>query len=182
MNIKAFLCLAVLLGSYTQAQCSTNITLVVGGPPGTNASLSISTGQVAKVVYAYDQGNGTSPNGASLNVTLGATTFSYPSYSTNHFRDTMLPLTASGPASFSFRSISNSAGWGVGFCTIEVSNPNESFVPSTAVVIPADSGGPVNIILESSVDMITWTAALPGTYGTSTTNRFFRVRAERAPP
>jgi len=52
-------------------------------------------------------------------------------------------------------------------------------IPSTAVAIPADNGGPVTICLESSVDMITWNAALPGIYGTSTTNRFFRVRAVR---
>lgn len=52
-------------------------------------------------------------------------------------------------------------------------------IPSNAVVIPADSAGPVTILLESSVDLITWNSAQPGTYGTSTTNRFFRVRSVR---
>lgn len=52
-------------------------------------------------------------------------------------------------------------------------------VPSNAVVIPADSAGPVTILLESSADLVTWNAAVPGTYGTSTTNRFFRVRGIR---
>ena len=50
-------------------------------------------------------------------------------------------------------------------------------VPSTAVVIPADAKGPVEVILESSADMINWVPALPGTYGASDTNRFFRVRS-----
>lgn len=50
-------------------------------------------------------------------------------------------------------------------------------VPSTAVVIPADASGTVNIVLESSTDLVTWTAALPGSYGSSTSKRFFRVRA-----
>lgn len=50
-------------------------------------------------------------------------------------------------------------------------------VPSTAVVIPADASGPVNIILESSTDLLTWTPASPGSYGSSTAKRFFRVRA-----
>lgn len=50
-------------------------------------------------------------------------------------------------------------------------------LPSNAVVIPADVSGTVNIILESSTDLVTWTAALPGSYGNSTTKRFFRVRA-----
>ncbi len=52
-------------------------------------------------------------------------------------------------------------------------------IPSNAVVIPADAGGPVQVLLESSTDLITWNAALPGSYGTSTTNRFFRVRTLR---
>lgn len=49
--------------------------------------------------------------------------------------------------------------------------------PSNAVVIPADATGPVKVILESSTDLITWTEALPGSYGNSTSKRFFRVRA-----
>lgn len=49
--------------------------------------------------------------------------------------------------------------------------------PSNSVVIPTDATGPVNVILESSTDLVTWTAANPGTYGASTTKRFFRVRA-----
>jgi hypothetical protein len=50
-------------------------------------------------------------------------------------------------------------------------------IPSTAVVIPSDSGGPVNILLESSPDLINWYPSMPGQYGASYTNRFFRVRA-----
>jgi len=49
--------------------------------------------------------------------------------------------------------------------------------PTSAVVIPTDATGPVNVILESSTDLVTWTEANPGTYGASTTKRFFRVRA-----
>ena len=50
---------------------------------------------------------------------------------------------------------------------------------ASTVVIPDDGGGPVQIILESSTDLITWTAANPGTYGTSNSKRFFRLRAVR---
>ena len=49
--------------------------------------------------------------------------------------------------------------------------------PTSAVVIPTDATGPVKIILESSTDLVTWTEANPGSYGASTTKRFFRVRA-----
>ena len=50
-------------------------------------------------------------------------------------------------------------------------------LPSNAVVIPSDSSGPVQIILESSEDMVNWNSANPGTYGASTNERFFRIRA-----
>jgi len=66
-------------------------------------------------------------------------------------------------------------------CTLKITRAADEIQPSTAVVIPADSSGPVNIILESSVDLITWTPALPGTYGSTTQKRFFRVRAEKQP-
>ncbi|MEM9479762.1 MAG: hypothetical protein AAGA58_08930 [Verrucomicrobiota bacterium] len=52
-------------------------------------------------------------------------------------------------------------------------------IPKCAVVIPSDATGNVEIKLESSIDMVNWTAALPGLYGASTDNRFFRVRAEQ---
>jgi hypothetical protein len=49
--------------------------------------------------------------------------------------------------------------------------------PSNTVVIPSDAAGPVEIILESSVDLVNWTRAEPGEYGASTEKRFFRLRA-----
>ena len=53
-----------------------------------------------------------------------------------------------------------------------------NYVPADAVVVPASATGNVQIILESSPDLVNWTAANPGTYGPSAgTNRFFRVRA-----
>jgi hypothetical protein len=67
-------------------------------------------------------------------------------------------------------------------CTIRITRSGDDFRQSTAVVIPADTNGPVNIILESTVDLVTWTPAMPGTYGTSTQKRFFRVRTVRQRP
>ena len=54
---------------------------------------------------------------------------------------------------------------------------NTTTTPTSSVVIPTDATGPVDVILESSTDLVTWTQANPGTYGASTTKRFFRVRA-----
>lgn len=63
----------------------------------------------------------------------------------------------------------------VGLKILEFSETN--VIPTNSVVIPTDAAGPVEIILESSEDLITWTAATPGTYGSSTAKRFFRVRS-----
>ena len=57
------------------------------------------------------------------------------------------------------------------------SNSSLSTIPLNAVVIPSDSSGPVQIILESSEDMVNWNSANSGTYGASNNERFFRIRA-----
>jgi hypothetical protein len=62
--------------------------------------------------------------------------------------------------------------------TFTITTPTvQSGVPANAVVIPTDATGPVQIVLESSSDLINWTSSLPGTYGSTYSNRFFRVRA-----
>jgi hypothetical protein len=53
----------------------------------------------------------------------------------------------------------------------------QSSTPVNTVVIPTDANGDVEIILESSVDLVNWTAATPGQYSAATENRFFRIRA-----
>jgi hypothetical protein len=53
------------------------------------------------------------------------------------------------------------------------------YIPSNAVVIPEDATGSVEIIMESSTDLINWAQANPGTYDSSHQRRFFRLRAVR---
>ena len=49
-------------------------------------------------------------------------------------------------------------------------------VASQAVVIPSNATANADIIFESSPDLINWTAAVAGSYASTTPNRFFRVR------
>lgn len=63
--------------------------------------------------------------------------------------------------------------------TYKLTKQADSFTPSSGLVIPADEAGPVNVLLESSTDLMTWTEALPGSYGTSSNERYFRLRAVR---
>lgn len=81
-----------------------------------------------------------------------------------------------GPVTIRVKQSRLSAKCVVGFEVKRATAPSQA---SSTVVIPDDSGAPVQIILESSTDLVTWTAATPGTYGTSTQRRFFRLRAQR---
>ena len=167
MNAKALLLIALLATARVEAQCTTNVTLF---GLTTNVSLAVTNGQVAKIVSAGFVGS------AWVQINIGTNLISLPAFQYGSVTNMPLPLIVAGPA---FVSVIPTSGYA--FCTVAIDTPCGSFTPRTAVVIPADSGGPVNIILESSTDLITWNSALPGTYGTSTTNRFFRVRAQRAP-
>ena len=65
-------------------------------------------------------------------------------------------------------------------CTYKITTATETAtanVASQAVVIPENATAPVDIILESSTDLVTWTAAVAGSYAPSTSKRFFRVLA-----
>jgi hypothetical protein len=84
-------------------------------------------------------------------------------------------------------NISLGASSAIALATFEITTPTtatvvSNYVPADAIVIPASATGNVQIILESSPDLVNWTAANPGIYGPSAgTNRFFRVRAAMIP-
>lgn len=90
------------------------------------------------------------------------------------------PLPLVGPATLTCRS----ADAVIGFRIVPTTGSQDGVwpcIPANAVVIPTDATGGVEVILESSADMVKWTPALPGTYGNTSANRFFRVRAVQKP-
>ena len=54
--------------------------------------------------------------------------------------------------------------------------PAAQNVSSQVAVVPNDPDGQFEVILESSVDLVTWNVANPGTFGGDTPRRFFRTR------
>lgn len=177
VNLRSRLFTGLLLVCCFQGWSSTNVTITVAGSQG--AGYTVATGDVARVTYVGFSTGYKFPGSISVGVNAAGVTH-------QQTNDTVSVLpTVVGPASISLFAGLNPGtppNYGSAICTINVTSPADSFVPSSTVVIPADAGGPVSIILESSTDLITWTPALPGTYGTSTTNRFFRVRAQRTGP
>ena len=51
--------------------------------------------------------------------------------------------------------------------------------PSNVAVIPNDANGQFQVILESSIDLVTWNPVNPGTFAGNTPSRFFRTRVVR---
>ena len=172
MNIKSFsvcfflgLCLAVS----TTAQTVQYISLETAYPsPGVQYTLQ--TNQIVSLVGMYGGGTvlGNFPDGNGM-------VFGIPSSGQFQSFTGLTSLTAK-------------AGSAQVICpTFKIMTPAavnvvSNYVPADAIVIPASATGNVQIILESSPDLVNWTAASPGTYGASAgTNRFFRVRAAVGP-
>jgi hypothetical protein len=167
-----------LLSNFTLS--AETVSLIATAPVagiGLSAPLTVQTNQVAKLLHAYSPPEA-NPEGDQTRtpiivVTIGTNSFEYVDD---------LDLVVAGPATIRLK-VKNTNTYFQDPCTIystfQVTDNQPQFSPSTAVVIPTDATGPVNIVLESSPDLVNWTGALPGTYGSSTTNRFFRVRAVR---
>lgn len=166
MRFHLIVITAVALLSFASAHAQYQTATLAGG---SGASVGVSTivvpdGKVCEVVNfqkAYTSGSATL-SFAGTNLFQGIST-------------DPKSFIVVGPAALSLTAISNAI-----VCTYRIFDNTAAVgqgVPSTAVVIPAASTGPVQIILESSTDLITWTAADAGSYAASTTKRFFRVRA-----
>jgi hypothetical protein len=153
------------------------LSLAPASPTGAAVSYVVPTNVVAQVVSSCCY----SANGYSSYVTLtinGTTASFLPGVTGNSGGPIVNPPTIVGPATLTLVYTNTGGSPKLSFCTIQTIS-SYTFTPSSSVVIPNDGGGPVNIILESSTDLINWVAANPGTYSTTSSNRFFRVRAQR---
>ena len=149
----------------TSSSTYTNTYSVTNNSGSVIASVIIRTGEVVKVLYAGPAAAlGTSPGffkigSTSFDISPGANTASFV-----------------GPATLTLVGSTNAA---TALVTAQITRNDEPFVPSGALFVPADSSGPVKIILESSTNLSQWASSLPGTYGATAQNQYFRVRAER---
>jgi hypothetical protein len=164
--MKTAIRLIVVTITFVSISARAQMQTLLVGPTNTNSAvITVSSNSYANVKSIYGDGQ-LVINMQGFGFTLGDA-------------DPRNNLCIAGPATIQLRA--QCCAYYQSFATIEVIGPVTQSTPSTAVVIPADAGGPVNIILESSTDLLNWSGSLPGTYGTSTTNRFFRVRAVRTP-
>jgi len=182
MKAKLFALFLLLVGCIPgRGATVTNMVLNYShsGPSTTiyTVSLGVKSNAVARVLHLNIFANAGNPN---LIIEVGGTNVA--AYNMGDFSPFGGAPVVAGPATLRLTATvsGNVIGSGTAFCAVEITSAEDTFIPSNAVVVPADAGGPVNIILESSVDLVSWTPTLPGTYGTNTVKRFFRVRAERS--
>jgi hypothetical protein len=163
--------MAVILAAFIlfsgSALMADTVTLAVGAGYPATQTYQVPSNTVAQITYAYLWTSAQHITTIMLSLPQATNTLSVG-----------VGLIIAGPATITLNSgILNTA---LSICTIQTSPASAlTYTPSSSVVIPNDGAGPVTIVLESSTDLINWTAANPGTYGTSSTNRFFRVRALR---
>ncbi len=133
------------------------------------STLTLAAGESAKVKFFSGTESSTIP---LLSIALGG--FTVPGFKPS----VGFPVEYAGPAIFRILpnadGVPSPEGWAM---TFEVNRPaSPSVTPSNAAVIPVDANGTFTVILESSTDLITWTAANPGDYSGNTVKRFFRTR------
>lgn len=142
-----------------------------------NATYTLGSNDVAETVSAAGAGRGSTAQFFLFNGNPQATIVTVSG------AVSLLPIVITGPSN-AISALDSAPGSQVTFrLRTKAEYLSSLAVPSVAVsssvVIPEDAAGPVTIVMESSTDMVTWTAANPGTYGTSTPRRFFRIRAVR---
>jgi len=180
MNPKTIAALALLSIAHAQAGDVVTLTWRKDAPANAQtAVLTLAAGESAKVKWGtYGMvGDPLSVyEGAQARVTftIGGETRTAPLFAMQG--PSFIPFEIAGPASIAIRP-SDEATQNYAIATLDVTRPaSPSVTPSNAAVIPVDASGTFTVILESSTDLITWTAANPGDYSGNTVKRFFRTR------
>ena len=167
LSILLFIAIAV-----STLDCIAAETIIMQVPGGATLRYSdpvtLAAGDTATLLYS-------SSASVQLEVVIGLNTKTLGIYPPSH-TSYPGPITLSGPATI--RAKTSNTGAEIDLVTLSVNRANsaENVVPANAVVIPEDASGQFQVILESSTDLLNWTAANPGTYGGSTERRFFRTR------
>jgi hypothetical protein len=178
---KTFVCVfvSVFFFSITLQAQTKFVTIKVDSNASAPHDYALNTNQIVTFLNCR---NGTSlpatiklwPSGGGGNYVGAGSYFSIPLTFTNTFHEFTSAASFSGLTNIEFVA---QIGLESTFTFQVVTPSSQPNVPINSVVIPTDATGPVNVILESSADLVNWTSCLPGTYGNTYSNRFFRVRA-----
>lgn len=168
MRLITTLFLASLLSASAEIVTLTarNRTTASVSPVSSTKPITLAEGESATTKYLT--GNGV------VDILIEGTLFRI---SLSEHPQAALPVVA-GPATI---RLTNFSTLNQGLATFDVKR--KTTAPSSSpsvVVIPDDGSGDHEVTLESSSDMVTWTTTQPGTFNSSNSNRFFRVRVKKS--
>jgi hypothetical protein len=91
-----------------------------------------------------------------------------------------LAVSITGPAKLRIKPGKDTIGTNVSvYVSYDIVDYVGGMSPLGTAVIPSDSQGEFAVVMEASMDLKTWSAALPGNYAATPVSRFFRVRILR---
>ena len=178
--MKTMLLLVAAILSFAAAKAAEYVTLNVGtatvpGNGPNTRSLTVSPADVVHLVsFLSNQVSNNSPI-ITLVMADGTRTFFHPSAD----RVSQTPPIFTGVREIELSVSSTAPKPAVATFKITKSESDLGVVASNVAVIPNDANGQFEVVLESSVDLVTWTPANPGTFGGDTPRRFFRTRILR---
>ena len=168
--MRPLLFLLTLLPSFLSAEV---ITLLANQrqnttthPVFSETTITLAEGDLATVLFMSSQ--------AYIDVTIDNTIVRIGA---NEATRENLPVIA-GPATLRALNFSN-LNAALATISIKRAGATNPVVPAQTVVIPDDATGDRQVQLESSTDLVNWTATQPGTFSSSNASRFFRVRVVR---
>ena len=163
MSIMWVASLLMIYGARLHAASVTLTAAAANGGTGLSSIVTLASNDVAEVMHTKLEGNnGSEAEGiySALLVTIGGSTYRYTASSISN--PAIGRPSIAGPATIQLSAtIPAGANSAKALCTLKITRAADDIRPSTSVVIPADSSGPVNIIMESSVDLVTWTPVDP---------------------
>ena len=162
--MKMFLSIISIIAAST-LHAQTYQTFLCNGPsPTRHLDIPVAAGEILEVVGFWI-------GGSSATIKIGDAEFGISGTVPQTFNHTVVagPLTVSVDC-----PVGNALIFTYKLTTI--ANVASQAANAQAVEIPAATIAPVDVILEKSDDLLTWTAALPGNYPVAPAKRFFRVR------
>ena len=188
--MKTSVCLALITLCAVPLPAGDSVSLIASRTSGAASSvITLAEGDLAELTYAYlPQGNEPTPQHYTIEFERDGQRFTYrplisPASGSTH--PTILnPLKIAGPGTVKLLTavqLTSLSAADLATFKITRAGGDPAVTPTNSVVIPNDSTGSYQVILESSTDLITWTTANPGTYSGGTQKRFFRTRVTRLP-
>lgn len=159
----------------TLNNCTTQIVTLVATSGGSAGQFPLTPNQIV-TLNNMGLSAGVNPGGG---VYFNYLNGGYTSYGTST-SGAGLPLTYTGLTSITLTNGTTTIQGLTISATFTILTPSTNtvtYTPANSVVIPSDANGNVQIILQSSSDLVNWVPSMPGTYGSTYTNRFFRVIA-----